>query len=72
LTPTPHAFAAQPVPIQDVIDLAEFLVHMTKMFSRFSPGAPTVGGPTEIASITKHEGFRWIKRKHYFDPKYNP
>jgi hypothetical protein len=26
----------------------------------------TVGGPTEIAAITKHEGFKWVQRKHFF------
>jgi len=56
-----------PMPIQDAIDLAEFLVETTVKFSKFAPGAPTVGGPIEIAAITKHEGFKWIKRKHYFD-----
>lgn len=61
-----------PMPIQDAIDLAEFLVETTVKFSKFAPGAPTVGGPIEIAAITKHEGFKWIKRKHYFDVKLNP
>lgn len=60
------------MPIQDAIDLAEFLVNLTKAYSRFSPGAPCVGGPTEIAAITKHEGFKWIKRKHYFEQRLNP
>lgn len=57
---------------QDAIDLAEFLVHLTIMFSRFSPGAPSVGGPIEIAAVTKHEGFKWIKRKHYYEQRLNP
>ncbi len=61
-----------PMPIQDAIDLAEFLVETTINFSKFAPGAPTVGGPIEIAAITKHEAFKWIKRKHYFDVKLNP
>ncbi len=61
-----------PMPIQDAIDLAEFLVKTTIYFFKFAPGAPTVGGPIEIAAITKHEGFKWIKRKHYFDIKLNP
>jgi hypothetical protein len=61
-----------PMPIQDAIDLAEFLVHASIMYSRFSPGAPVVGGPIEIAAITKHEGFKWIKRKYYYDRKLNP
>ena len=60
------------MPIQDAIELADFLVHLTSMYVRFSPGASTVGGPIEIAAITKHEGFKWIKRKYYYDPRYNP
>jgi len=59
------------MPIQDAIDLAKFLVETTISFTRFLPGAPTVGGPVEIATITKHEGFKWIIRKHYYDNKYN-
>lgn len=61
-----------PMPIQDAIDLAEFLVSLTTKFSRFTPGGPTVGGPIEIAAITKHEGFKWVKRKYYFDRNLNP
>lgn len=61
-----------PMPIQDAINLAEFLVDLTIKFSRYSPGAPTVGGAIEIASITKHEGFKWVERKHYYGPDLNP
>ncbi|MBI3210908.1 MAG: hypothetical protein HYZ37_18645 [Candidatus Solibacter usitatus] len=61
-----------PMPIQDAIDLAEWLVHSAIMFSRFKPGAPSVGGPIEIAAITKHEGFKWIRRKHYYAGDINP
>jgi hypothetical protein len=25
-----------------------------------------------VAVISKNDGFIWIKRKHYFDPKLNP
>jgi hypothetical protein len=60
------------MPLQDAIDLGEFLVDLTIRFSRFKPGPPTVGGPIEIASISKHEGFRWIRRKYYFDRQLNP
>lgn len=59
------------MPIKDAIDLAEFYIETTKKYIKFSPGAQTVGGPIEIAAITKHEGFKWIKRKLYFDKKYN-
>jgi hypothetical protein len=60
------------MPFQDAIDLAEFLVDFTIKVSRFAPGAPTVGGPIEIAAISKHEGFKWIRRKHYFTSQLNP
>jgi hypothetical protein len=65
----PIVFA--PMPIQDAIDLARFLVHSAIMFSRFSPGPNMVGGPIEIAAITKHENFKWISRKHYYDESVN-
>lgn len=59
------------MPVQDAIELAKFLVGATIEFSRFKMGAATVGGPIEIASITKHEGFKWINRKHYFSTSIN-
>ncbi len=60
------------MPFQDAIDLAEFLVDTTIKYSRFLPGAPTVGGPIEIAGISKHEGFKWVRRKHYYSQELNP
>lgn len=65
----PMVFA--PMPIQDAIDLARFLVHSSIMFSRFLPGPNIVGGPIEIAAITKHEKFKWISRKHYYEQPLN-
>ncbi len=65
----PIVFA--PMPIQDVIDLARFLIHSAIMFQRFTPGPNIVGGPIEIAAITKHESFKWISRKHYYDQSLN-
>jgi hypothetical protein len=65
------AMVFAPMPIQDAIDLARFLVHTAIMFSRFLPGPNTVGGPIEIAAITKHENFKWISRKHYYDQPLN-
>ena len=63
---------AAPMPIQDAIDFGEFLVQTTATFTRFKHGAATVGGPVESAAITKHEGFKWVRRKHYFDGSLNP
>jgi hypothetical protein len=60
------------MPIQDAIELAEWLVDLTIKFVRFSPGHPTVGGPVEVAAITQHERFKWVARKHYFSTRLNP
>lgn len=60
------------MPTQDAIDLADFLVETTKRFVRFLPGADTVGGETDVAVVTKYEGFKWIRRKYFYPAALNP
>jgi len=69
-----HANLVMPaMPIQDAIDLARFLVDTSAGFMKFSiTDAKTVGGPIEIAAITKHEGFKWVQRKHFYKSEINP
>jgi hypothetical protein len=59
------------MPIQDAIALADFLVETTKGYVGFLPGPDTVGGYTDMAVVTKHEGFKWITRKHHYPPHLN-
>ena len=59
------------MPVQDAIDLADFLVDMTTKYFAFLPGADIVAGDTDIATVTKHEGFKWIRRKHYYPAHLN-
>lgn len=59
------------MPIIDVIRFAEFLVKTTIGFYSFKHGADIVGGACDIATVTKHEGFKWIKRKHYYPRELN-
>jgi hypothetical protein len=68
--------AAQPVvhatmPIQDAIDLVHYLIDVTCGFVRFAPGTATVAEPIDSAAITKHEGYRWVRRKHYYKQELN-
>jgi hypothetical protein len=63
---------APTMPVQDAIELAEFLTETTKAYYRFLPGADIVGGDIDIAVVTRHEGFKWIKRKHYYPADLNP
>ncbi len=60
------------MPFVDAIDLARFMVNTTSGYSHHLLGPDTVGGPVEIAGITRHEGFKWISRKHYYSPDLNP
>jgi hypothetical protein len=68
-------------PVIDIVDtlpkdelaaMAEALVNLTKFRRRITPQKETVGGPIDVAVITRGDGFVWIKRKHYFDPQLNP
>lgn len=54
------------MPIIDTIRLARFLVTTTIGYFSFKYGADIVGGATDIATVTKYEGFKWIDRKHFY------
>ena len=60
------------MPKEELAALAESLVHITSLKRKFSQGAESVGGPIDVAVITRAEGFVWVKRKHYFDAALNP
>lgn len=56
----------------ELAEMAESLVSITSIEKKMSMEAETVGGPIDVAIISKGDGFIWYKRKHYFDPKLNP
>lgn len=56
---------------EDLAAMAESLIHTTYLHRRASFSDESVGGPVDVAVITKGDGFIWIKRKHYFDPALN-
>ena len=59
------------LPKEELAEMAETLVNLTSFKRRVTPSAETVGGPTDVAVISKGDGLVWIKRKHYFDPALN-
>lgn len=59
------------MPVIDTIRLAEFLVNTTIGYFSFAFGSDIVGGACDIATVTKFEGFKWIKRKHYYPADLN-
>ena len=60
------------LPKEQLADMAESLVSLTALKRRVSNEDETVGGPIDVALITKGDGMIWIKRKHYFEPNLNP
>ena len=60
------------MPVQDGIDLVHYLAEVTMGFVRFTSATRVVAPPIDSASITYHEGFKWVRRKHYYDPAFNP
>jgi hypothetical protein len=74
-----QAFNSNPIvnvvaalPRSDLAAMAESLVNLTSLKRRVSLQAETVGGPVDVAVISRSDGFIWIKRKEYFRPELNP
>lgn len=59
------------MPISEMAKMAEALVNLTSIKRRVSRGMETVGGPIDVAVISRSDGFVWVRRKHYFPPELN-
>ena len=62
------------LPIEELSLFAESMINITSVRRKVAldGNIGTVGGPIDVAIVSKHDGFIWMKRKHYFDIKYNP
>ena len=61
----------QVLPKDELAAMAESFISLTSFKRRVSMEEETVGGPIDVAVISKGDGFIWIKRKHYFDRALN-
>jgi hypothetical protein len=59
------------LPKAELAAMAESLVNLTSLKQKVSLQAETVGGPVDVAIISKRDGFVWIKKKHYFREELN-
>jgi len=59
------------LPANEMAELAETLITLQSLKEKVTKPSETVGGPVDVAIITKHEGLVWVKRKHFFDPDLN-
>lgn len=64
--------AVEFLPKEELAAMAESLVNLTSFKRRVTLDAETVGGPIDVAVISKGDGFIWVKRKHYFEAEMNP
>lgn len=55
------------LPVDEMADLAETLINLQSLKEKVTKNSETVGGPVDVAIITKNEGLIWVKRKHFFD-----
>ena len=63
----PILYVVEHLPKQELADMAEALVSITSLKRRISPDQEDVGGPIDVAAISKGDGFQWARGKH-FDP----
>lgn len=56
---------------EDLAEMAESLIYLTYLKRRITNAEESVGGPVDVAIISKGDGFIWIKRKFYFKPELN-
>lgn len=59
------------MPKPEMAKMAEALIDLTSIKRRVTRGMETVGGPVDVAVISRSEGFVWVNRKHYFSPELN-
>ena len=59
------------LPKENLASMAEALINLTSLKRQMSLDLETVGGPIDVAVISKGDGFIWLKRKHYFKPELN-
>ncbi len=68
---SPVLNVVEALPKEEMAAMAEALVELTALRRKVGSNLETVGGPTDVAIISKGEGLIWMKRKHYFDPELN-
>lgn len=57
--------AVESFSVEDMANMAANLVSITGLQRHFSSSDETVGGPVDVAVITRSEGFMWVKHKEF-------
>lgn len=59
------------LPKDELAAMAESMVNLTVFKRKVTNSLETVGGPVDVAIISKGDGLVWVKRKHYFKAELN-
>lgn len=57
--------------VPDMANMAESLISVTNLQRHITSSEESVGGPVDVAVITRSEGFVWIKHKEWFEKEKN-
>lgn len=68
---TPVVNVVSMLPKDELASMAEAFVNLTSLKRKVTMESETVGGPVDVAVISKSDGFVWIKRKCYFQKELN-
>lgn len=58
--------------IEDMVKMAESMILITNLQRHISSSEESVGGPVDVAVITKSEGFVWVNHKQWYQQEMNP
>ncbi|WP_409268771.1 hypothetical protein [Pseudomonas sp. KCJK9044] len=67
----PLSSVVHSLPLPEMAALARSLIELESLKERVTRPSESVSGPIDVAVISKHDGFIWIDRKHYFRPELN-
>ena len=65
-------FVTSQIPLHEMVEFAKSLVSLEAQIQHYSKENRHVGGPIDVATITKEDGFLWIESKVRVDPTKNP
>ena len=60
------------LPMDELAEFSETLIHLESAIAYYTREVRSVGGPIDVATITKEDGFIWVKSKQIVDYRLNP
>ena len=65
-------YVTSQIPLDEMANFARLLVSIEAQIQHYSEDRRHAGGPIDVATITKEDGFLWVDTKQSVDPSKNP